>query len=121
MVRQIFSDGPVKFVQPSTSTHFGIESAAIMGAKKIILVGCSHKSTKYFFHAHKRGMWIFSWENRPEGKSIYPDSYINGEIPELSSMIRDTIRFKRAFAKYGVEIVRHRFDEERGEFVFEEI
>ena len=34
---------------------------------------------------------------------------------------RDTIRFKRAFARHGVEIVRHRFDEGRGKFVFEEI
>ena len=121
MVRQIFKGDSVKFVQPSTSAHFGVEAAAILGAKKIILVGCSHKSTKYFFHAHKRGMWIFFWENRPKGKQVYPASYINGRIPELAMMRRDTIRFKRAFAKYGVEIVRHRFDEGRGKFVFEKI
>ena len=121
MIRQIFGNGPVKFVQPNTSMHYGVEVAAILGAKKIILVGCSHKSTKYFFHAHKRGMWIFFWENYPNKKQIYPASYINGRIPELASMRRDTIKFKRAFAKHGVEIVRHRFDEGRGEFVFEEI
>lgn len=121
MVRQIFSFGSVKFVQPSTSTHFGVEAAAMLGAKKIILVGCSHKSTKYFFHAQTRGMWIFFWERRPGGKCFYPASYINGRIPELAVMRRDTIRFRRAFAKHGVEIVRHRFDEETEQFVFEEI
>ncbi len=121
MVRQIFSDGPVEFVQPSTSTHFGIEAAAIMGAKKIVLVGCSHKSTKYFFHAQRRGMWIFNWEEHVDGKPFYPESFVNGTIPVFLSMRRDTKRFKRAFAKYGVEIVRHRWDEGRGRFVFEEI
>ncbi len=122
MVRQIFSDGPVEFVQPASAAHFGIEVAGIMGAKKIILVGCSHKSTRYFFHAHKRGLWIFFWENYPnEKRKVYPLSYINGRIPELARMRKDTIRFKRSFAKYGVEIVRHRWDEGRGRFVFEEI
>jgi len=121
MVRQIFSNGSVKFVQPTTSTHFGVEAAAVLGARKIVLVGCSHKSTKHFFHAQRRGMWIFFWENRPGGKQAYPASYINGRIPELSAMRRDTRRFKRAFAKHGVEIVRHRYDGEKGEFVFEEI
>ena len=121
MVQQIFGNGPIKFVQPSTSTHFGVEVAAVLGAKKIVLVSCSHKSTKYFFHAHKRGLWIFFWENYPGGKETYPASYINGRIPELASMRKDTIKFKNAFAKHGVEIVRHRFDEETREFVFEEI
>ncbi len=121
MVRQIFRGGPIEFVQPSTSAHFGVEVAAILGAKKIVLVGCSHKSTKYFFHAHECGMWIFFLEKRPGDKQIYPASYINGRIPELAVMRRDTIRFKRAFARHGVEVVRHRFDEGRGKFVFEEI
>ena len=121
MVRQIFSDGHVDFVQPSTSTHFGIEAAAIMGAKKIVLVGCSHKSTKYFFHAQTRGMWIFFLEKRPGDKETYPASYINGRIPELATMRRDTIRFKRAFAKHNVEIMRHRYSEIKRKFVFEEI
>lgn len=121
MIRQIFSYGSIEFVQPSTSAHFGIEAAAVMGAKKIVLVGCSHKSTKYFFHAQTRGMWIFFWERRPGNKQTYPASYINGKIPEFAAMRKDTIRFKEVFAKYGVEVVRHRFDEGRGKFVFEQI
>lgn len=121
MVRQIFGNDLVEFVQPTSSIHYAMGIAAILGAKKIILVGCSHKSTKYLFHAQKRGMWIFHWENRPGGKREYPASYINGRIPELASMRRDTKRFKRVFAKYGVEIVRHRYDEIKKKFIFEEI
>jgi len=121
MVKQIFGKDSVEFTQPTSSTHYGIEIAAVLGAKKIILVGCSHKTTKYFFHAQKRGMWIFSIEEHLDGKDTYPASFTNGTIPQFIAMRKDTIWLKKEFAKHGVEIVRHKFDEKKQEFVFEEI
>jgi len=121
MVAQIFGSGLVEFVQPNSSVHYGVEVAAILGAERIILVGCSHRSTRYFYHARKRGMGAFFVEKRPGGAQEYPTSYTNGKIPELASMERDTRRLKQTFAEHGVEIVRHRYDGEKGEFVFEEI
>ena len=120
MVEQIFGTGLIRFVQPRSTIHYAIEVAAVLGAKRIVLVGCSHKYSEYPLHSLSRGMWLFCREEHSDAKRGLPlvTEWLDAEF---DVMRRDTVRFKEAFAEHGVEVVRHRFDEGRGEFVFEEI
>ncbi|GAH76634.1 unnamed protein product, partial [marine sediment metagenome] len=44
------------FIAMNTIAHYGIQCAAVLGAKKITLVGCEARCTKHSFHAQKRGL-----------------------------------------------------------------
>lgn len=120
MAHQIFDGDQVEFIALHTSLDFGIEVAAVLGASRIVLVGCSHRTTKYRSYACKRGMWIFLPQNiyRP---FEMPRDYQTGEVRGYANMKEDTIRLKVLFEKYGIDIVKHRYDVERRDFVFEEI
>lgn len=120
MIEQIFGTGLIRFLQPFTIIHYAIEVAAVLGAKRIILVGCSHKYSDYPLHSLSRGMWLFCREEHSDAKRGLPlaNEWLDREF---DMMRKDTIKFKEVFAKHGVEVVRHRFDEARGAFVFEEI
>lgn len=118
VVRRILSDGPCEFAKVRTSIHWAIFAAAVLGAKKIILVGCSHKDYQGRIYAHKRGMG----EHVSEGQEKMLKHWVYGSQRNgVKRMRRDTIQLAEIFKKYGIEVVRHRFDEEKQEFVFEEI
>jgi len=118
MAKRILSDGPCNFVLVRTVIHLAVFAAAVLGARKIILVGCSHKASKGRAYAHKRGMGeavngAIEKEQR--------DSYYGAQTSGIGRLRRDTKQLGRAFGKYDIQIVRHRFDEDINEFVFEEI
>jgi len=112
MAKQIFSDEPCEFALARTTAHLAIYAAAILGAKKIILVGCSHEISGGAVYAQKRGIGA---ANKPGPIRIRASSQTYGR------MRRDTKELTRTFKKYDVEVVRHRFDKDKDEFVFEEI
>jgi len=117
MAEQVFGDGPCEFVGGMTSAVYGIQSAAVLGAKKIIMVGCSTLSKKYQAYAQKRGM-----------SELYPLSLVEipierqtGQDEDSIYMRQSVVRFAEIFKRYGVEVIKHRFDEEKEEFVFVEV
>lgn len=120
MTKQIFEGaGEVEFVAVGTIVSFVIGIAAVLGAKRIVLVGCSARTTKHLFHAQKRGMWIFC---REKPGYEYPPDWQSGEEPKYLRPMREEIQLLAGmFRGYGVKMVKHRYDEGMGEFVFEEI
>ena len=117
-IERILSDGSCDFVLTRTSIHFAVFIAAVLGAKKIILVGCSHKSLKGQAYAHKRGVDDFISGARGRRKI---NTYYGSQGSGITRLRRDTIQLARVFGRRGIEIVRHYFDEDRNEFVFEKI
>lgn len=117
-VKRILSNGPGEFILVRTSAHWAIFAAAVLGAKKIILVGCSHKSQKGQIYAHKRGMSDFVSEAVEKAHRIV---HYGSQRSGIERVRRDTIQLARIFKKHGIEIIRHRYDEEKREFIFEEI
>ena len=118
MIKRIFSDDLCNFILVRTVVHLAVFAAAVLGAKKIILVGCSHRISKGRAYAHKRGMDNLVSEAI---KTAQKDGYYGARTSGIRRLRRDTIQLTRAFKKYGVEIMRHRFDEDINEFVFEKI
>ncbi len=112
MANQIFGNRSCEFTLPRTTVHFAIYAAAVLGAKKIILVGCSHKISDETVYAQKRGIGA---------ANILGKIRTRANLQTYGRMRRDTKELARVFKKYGVEIVRHRYDEGRSEFMFEEI
>ncbi len=116
--RRILSDGPCNFVLVRTVVHLAVFAAAVLGARKIILVGSSHKASKGRAYAHSRGMdEVVSEDIEKKQRKEYYGTQTNA----ILRLRRDTIQLARAFEKYGIEIMRHRYDEDINEFVFEEI
>lgn len=125
-IKRILSGSSYEFVSVRTSAHCAIFVAIVLGAKKIVLVGCSHRTSKGRSYAQKRGIGDITWAGRffrygerydnelPEDKLFYG-------VPGGIRIRRDTIQFAKIAKKYGIEIIRHRFDENRNEFLFEEI
>lgn len=114
MVRRIFSDGPHIFKSPGTSAHLGIFAAAILGARRVVLVGCTHRIQlpEIKMYAHRKGL-----EKYARG-----DSRIVGRYERLMrGWEQNLVRLTEALKKYDVEVIRHRYDEEKNKFVFEEI
>lgn len=116
--KRIFSGGLCNFVLVRTSAHLAIFAAATLGAKKIILVGCSHKLSEGKVYARKRGMGNFISELAERRQK---DLHYGTQSSAIARLRRDTKQLAGVFGKYGVEIVRHRFDEGRNEFIFEKI
>lgn len=109
LVKRLLGNGSCDFIKVRTSVHIAIFIAVALGAKKIILVGCSHRTSKGKNYAHKRGIGDIVWEK----SLIY--------VPAFAWMRRDTIQLAKVFRNYGIEVIRHRFDEGKNEFLFEEI
>ena len=114
MVREIFGDDPVMFSLIGTTTHMGICAAVMLGARRIILVACSHK-LKFpvlKFHAHRKGL-----EKYIEADNKVFD-YATRRAKEWERRLRG---FVEIFKEHDIEIIRHRYDEKEKKFVFEEI
>lgn len=114
MVRQVFSDGLCVFRSVGSSAHLAIFAAVILGARKIILVGCSHKlhMPVVKIHAHRRGL-----EKYAQGDSRFFDQ----RRRTMKKWEQYLIQLTEALKKYDVEVIRHRYDEKKKKFIFEEI
>jgi len=114
MIEQLTNDGPFELIDCRSSLNYTIQIVALLGAKKIILVGCSAKGSSLYWHAQRRGM--SEWYKETPGS--FP-SWRSGR-PQTKTK-QETMAFVRLFKKHNIEVVKHRFDEEKGKFVFEEI
>lgn len=76
--------------------HYAILTAAILGAKKITLVGCEHRTVKGQKHAQKRGMSFF-YKCFEDGKEYWFSA----------ALMRGTKALAQAFKPYGIEIERY--------------
>ncbi|GAH54252.1 unnamed protein product, partial [marine sediment metagenome] len=117
MIEQISNQGQFELVGGFGVVNHAMQIAFLFGAKKIILVGCSNRGGKVFYHAQKRGLSEFY-----KDKEIDPDrleSYRTGRIYNVGNKEREMVMFIGLFKKHGIEIVKHRFDEEKEEFIFE--
>ena len=117
-IKHIFDNGSCAFVLTRTTVHYAVFAAVILDARKIVLVGCAHGVGMNRAYAYKRGMGSFIGED-VEKKSW--NLYYGSQGNEIAKLRRDTIGLARIFGKYGIEIIRHRYDEDKQDFVFEEI
>jgi len=90
-----------------TCAHSAIQAAIILGAKKVTLVGCEAKYTKYQLHAQKRGMWFMYKENGEENS----EEKQKGETPSFRRYRNGIFWLAQAFKPYGIEIQRYYYGE----------
>lgn len=94
------------YIVEGTCLHSAIEAAVVLGAKKVTLVGCEAKCTKYKSHAQKRGMWFIYKENGQENS----EEKQKGETPSYRRFRNGTLWLAQAFKPYGIEIMRYYYD-----------
>lgn len=87
-------------VQKGTVSHFAIQVAALMGAKKIILAGCEAKTGKKQWADDVKGTGFRM------DKGEFPKTYQEGKILSFIWYRNGTIWLANALKKYGVEVVR---------------
>lgn len=121
LIEQINNEGTFELIGGKGIINYAIQIAALFGAKKIILVGCSDKGGKVYYHAQKRGMSEFyrdeEWSKREPG---HYEKYRTGRWSAQIMRKQETMMLVKLFKKYNIEVMRHRFDEEKNEFVFKE-
>lgn len=114
MLAQLTNEGPFELIDCRSILNYTIQIVALFGTKKIILVGCSAKGSDLYWHAQKRGM--SEWYKETPGSF---SSWRAGQ-PQVKTK-QETMALVRLLKKHNMEFARHRFDEEKGEFIFEEI
>lgn len=101
IARAIAYKQPCNYMCLGTVSHAAIEAAAVLGAKKITLIGCSAGWENGEPHAQTRGLWFF--EHPPKVATE------KSEAETLELWKQGTRWFARAFAPYGIEVCRYRF------------
>ncbi len=122
MMRQVSSEGIFELVGGFGVVDHAMQIAMLLGAKRIILIGCSNKGGKIFYYAQKRGMSEFyrdeEWQKKEPERH---EQYRTGTVTNIVDKRREMATFIRLFKKHGIEVVKHRFDEKKERFVFEEM
>jgi len=76
-----------------TVAHTAMQAAAVMGAKRIVLVGCEHRGS------YARCYGMYDWRKACGGFEIFPIH---------DSRYQDGTRWSaEIFAKYGIEVIRY--------------
>lgn len=101
VIKKIMAGKDCLLVQKGTVSHFGIQVAALMGAKKIILAGCEAKAEKKLQTVDD----ISAPESEMLGKEL-PKAYQEGKSLNFIWYRNGTIWLANALKKYGVEVVR---------------
>ena len=117
-MEQVKNKGVFELVGGFGVVNHAMQIAVLFGAKKIILVGCSNKGTEVYYHAQKRGMSEFYKDKEMDLDRL--ESYRTGRIYNVVNKKREMVVFIGLFKKHGIEIVKHRFDEEKKKFIFKE-
>ena len=90
-----------KYFCRGTTLHWAIETAVVLGAKKIYVVGAHSRCQKDRYHAQKRGLAKFY--KQPPGPrystTVYGPHFLQG-----------TKWLAEVFKPYGVEIVQHHYE-----------
>ncbi len=93
------SKGACYYVSKGTTLHWAIQAAAVLGARKIYIVGGESRCTENKHHAQERGLSIFAYNIIPGRKystEVFAPKHLQG-----AKMLA------KAFKPYGVEIVQY--------------
>jgi len=112
LARQVLNAELCEFPAVRTGAHLATCAAIALGAKRVILSGCPRRVAGGRVYAQKRGIGA---DNKP-GKIR-----TRGSERTFWRFRRDLAQLARTFGKYGIEVMRNRFDPDRNEFIFEEI
>jgi len=95
---------PAIFRSKGTAVHLAIQAAAVLGAKKITLVGCDESCTKFQWH----------WSRSRRGKKNsfveakeYSQKVQEGRIPKIIKFKEGRIWMTQIFKSYGIEVRRY--------------
>lgn len=103
-VRQIMNHQPAICRSRGTSSHPAIQAAVILGAKKVILVGCDERTKKF--------QWVWQRSRRgkthPYGKTECPQEFQEGKAGFIKYK-EGRIWLSQAFRSYGIEVQRYFF------------
>lgn len=103
---------PCKVTMVHSSAHIGIYAAAILGAKKIVLVASSYSFNKVENHSHRKGLEVYQQIDAQIENQFYRSLIFRRQ--ELCRLVAD-------FRKHKIEIIEYRFDEEKRIFEFKKI
>jgi len=108
-VEKIMRREPTQYPSLDSHAHWGIQAAAILGAKKITLVGCDVKYLKRRGHGLKRGLDKFYARQLRDWKEHYspPIEMLRGESPAQLAWRRADKWLAEALAPFGVEVCRY--------------
>lgn len=102
--RKIVNHQPVIIRSRGTSAHQAVQAAAILGAKKITLVGCDEHCLKFRFR------WLRSRRGKPNpfpGTMGLTQLRQEGKDPGMLKWKEGRIWMTRAFRSCGIEIQRY--------------
>lgn len=99
----------------NTIVHFGLQAAAIMGAKKIYMIGCEHHHHARQVHAEKGGIGDAYRKYRPqiadprnlEKDFTWPKEFQEGISPGWTEAKAGTSGLAKLLAGYDTEVVRY--------------
>jgi len=130
VVPRIIKGLPCNYPGVNTIVHFGLQAAAIMGAKKIYMVGCEHHHHARQIHAQKGGIGDAYLKYRgqtkpndlPEG-FMWNESDRLGISPGWTEARAGTSGLAELLSNYGIEVVRYYYGvgEEKIERIWEKL
>lgn len=104
LAKSIMGGRTCDYLHLRTVLHSAIEAAVVMGARKVTLAGCEHRTAKHKRHARNRGISTF-YRERPDHE--YSIAERRGEAAKLLSFTTGTRWLAEVFQPYGVEIMRY--------------
>lgn len=108
-VEKIMEGESTRYPCFDSHAHWGIQAAAILGAKKITLVGCDIKCLKWQPRGLKRGLDKFYARNLEHWKKYgpIPIERQRGESPAQLLVRQGNKWLTEALAPFGVEVCRY--------------
>lgn len=100
-------------ISARTIAHFAIQCAAILGAKKITLVGCDGRTIKHSWHAQNRGMHAAyskihrRFKRDGTARVTYSSKQQAGETDPFYKNQMGIKLLAEAFAPFGIEVRRY--------------
>lgn len=130
VVPRIMKGQPCNYPGVNTIIHFGIQAAAIMGARKIYLAGCEHHHHARRIHAQKGGMGDIYLKYRGQTKPddlprgfMWNEQDRLGTSPGWTEARAGTSGLAELLSNYGIEVVRyyHGIGEEKIEKIWRKL
>lgn len=114
-LKNIFAGKSTKFAQRGTVLHFAIQSAVLMGAKKIILVGCDMKTNEFQWYSQRGKLsQFYSATNRRPGNK-FASGFQEGKIKDFR-FYRQGVTWLKKMLDSKVEIKQYTYTEGEKEF-----
>lgn len=105
-VEKIMKGEPTQYPCLDSHSHWGIQAAAILGAKKITLVGCDIKFLKWQHSGLRHGLDEF-YATKAKNISPFSIERQRGKHPTQLGQQQGNEWLAEAFAPFGVEVCRY--------------